>query len=175
MSDSKFEALVLALRNVDSDMGMYPAAVSGCNDERDYKQRDGYKNGWNAAVIEYTTACEKVIEQAHIGISDDLVMLLAADVGYLKADGTFFLNFSDTWAWACADGEVVAPNEFSEVARLFRHWGWVGLLYWATTKRPGLRSEFKDINRFIDFVAREEAQMKKIPDSSKRAYADLQD
>lgn len=35
------------------DMGIYPAAVSGYNDERDYKERDGYKNGWNAAVKEF--------------------------------------------------------------------------------------------------------------------------
>lgn len=170
---NKFEALVIALRDVDSDIGMYPGAVKGFNDERDYEQRDGFKNGWNAAVIAHGAAFDKVVEQAERGISDDVLMLLAADAGHLRADGAFFLNFNDTWAWACADGEVVAADEIADVAKLFRAWGWAGLLYWATTKRPGLRSEFKDNNRFIDFVALEEAFKKAVPDSSTRAYKDL--
>ena len=170
MNDLKFEALVQTLRNVDADMGMYPGAVRGYNDERDYEQRDGFKNGWNAAVMAHGERFDALVEKAAEGISDDLVMLMAADVGSLRSDGTFSINFNDTWAWACADSELATPEEIPEVARLYRAWGWAGLLYWCSQKRGGLRSEFRDNNRFIDFVAREEAFCRAVPDSSRRAY-----
>jgi hypothetical protein len=173
MSDHKFDALVKALESVGDDIGIYPQAVRGYNDERDYEQRDGYKNGWNAAIIEYGQAFRKAVVAAS-DMDDDVLMLLASDMVSLRRDGTtLWINFNDTWAWACADGEVVTPEDVPEVARLFRSWGWAGLLYWATTKHPDLRSEFKDNNRFIDFVAREEAFRKAVPDSSTRAYMDL--
>lgn len=172
-SDAKFHALVLALQSVGEDIGIYPAAVRGLGEEKDYEQRDGFKNGWNAALIEHGQAFNAIVEKAAADLPTDLVLLLAADVGFLQPDGSFFLNFNDTWGWACADGEVVPPDEIKTVARLFRAWGWPGLLYWATTKRAGLRSEFKDNNRFIDFVAREEALIAAVPDSNKRAYMDL--
>lgn len=171
--DTKFQSLVHALRNVDADLGMYPQAVRGYGDERDYEQRDGYKNGWNAAIMAHGAAFDAIVERASEGFDDNVAMLTAADVGYQKEDGSFLLVFNDTWSWASADAEIVASDEISEVARLYRSWGWAGLLYWATTKHPGLRSEFKDNNRFIDFVAREEAFIKAVPESNKRAYMEL--
>lgn len=56
---SRVAELEAALRKVidtDHDMGIYPKAVKGYGDERDYEQRDGFKNGWNAAVMEYGRA-----------------------------------------------------------------------------------------------------------------------
>lgn len=44
-------------------VGIYPAAVSGCNDERDYTQRDGFKNGWNAASKELGTLACKLVKE----------------------------------------------------------------------------------------------------------------
>lgn len=175
MTTDKFTALVLALRDVGSDIGLYPAALKGMNDERDYAQRDGYKNGFNAGVMEYGGAVEKVIEQATAGLSEDLVMLLASDILSMGQDGKLLVNFNDTWGWALAWHETVEPQEVPEVARLFRAWGWAGLLYWATVngRNPGLKSEFKDNNRFIEFVAREEAFKLAEPNDSKRAYMDL--
>jgi hypothetical protein len=41
---------------------------------------------------------------------------------------------------------------------------------WISKKRGGQHSEFLDINRFIDFVANEEALKEKEPDTDKRAY-----
>ncbi len=173
MTDEKFDGLVRALRGVGEDIGIYPKAISGYNDERDYKERDGFKNGWNAAVMEYGMEITKAVERASEGLSDEVTMLLSAGIAELRSDGSLFINMSDTWAWACADGELVKPDEISEVARLFEQWGWCGLLYWASKKHDDMRSEFKDINRFIDFVAREEAFVKAEPNSSKRAYLDL--
>ena len=80
------------------------------------------------------------------------------------------LNMNDTWAWACADGEYVPDDKLSEVARLFWLYGNAGLLYWVSNQNGGMRSEFLDNNRAIDFVTHEEKLCKDIPDSSKRAY-----
>ena len=79
------------------------------------------------------------------------------------------LNLSDTFSWACADGEEVADEELPEVARLFWHYGWCGILYWVSEKRDKMETQFHDNNRFIEFVRFEEAIRKEEPDSSRRA------
>lgn len=56
----ELERAIRQMLDVDSEMGIYPAAVSGYNDERDYAQRDGFKNGWNAAVMNYGEAMSKI-------------------------------------------------------------------------------------------------------------------
>lgn len=80
------------------------------------------------------------------------------------------LNMNDVWCWACAWGEPVADEELPEVARLFREYGWAGILYWVSEKHNGLTSEFYDNNRYIEFVRNEERIRKEVPDSNKRAY-----
>lgn len=98
----------------------------------------------------------------------------------LAASGLFFtpdddlpglwINLNDTFGWACADGEEVTDADLIEVARLFRDYGWCGLLYWVSEKRDGEKSEFADINRFIEFVKKEEQIRREVPESTKRAY-----
>lgn len=80
------------------------------------------------------------------------------------------INLNDTWAWAFADGEYVPDEEIPELARLFWHYGWCGVLYWASKRNDWRRSEFEDVNRFIDFVRNEEAIREEVPGSSERAY-----
>lgn len=88
----------------------------------------------------------------------------------------FAINLNDTFGWACADGESVPDDKIKEVATLFKRWGYPGLYYWAAKRRgtlDGPPSEFKDINRAIEFVRREEDLREREPSSSKRAYMDL--
>lgn len=80
------------------------------------------------------------------------------------------INLNDVWCWACADAEYVPDDELPEVARLFWWYGWCGILYWVSERNNKMKSEFHDINRFIQFVREEELIKKEIPDSSKRAY-----
>jgi len=80
------------------------------------------------------------------------------------------LIMSDTWAWGCADGEYVSDEELVEVAKLFWSYGYCGVLYWVSKKRGNERSEFEDINRFVDFVRNEELIREEEPDYDKRAY-----
>ena len=67
------------------------------------------------------------------------------------------INLNDVWGWACADGEVVSEEDLPELAELFFRYGYCGVLWWVSKKRNNCRSEFEDINRFLDFVANEEA------------------
>ena len=66
------------------------------------------------------------------------------------------LNMNDVWGWACADGKYVPDDKLPELAALFYRYGWAGVLYWVSEQSGGMRSEFHDNNRFIDFVRHEE-------------------
>ena len=54
LENKRLREALQQVMEVDNDMGIYPAAVQGYNDERDYTQRDGYMNGWNACAMEFT-------------------------------------------------------------------------------------------------------------------------
>lgn len=104
-------------------------------------------------------------------------LLVAGDVFFeMDKDGSDsrlnqVLNMNDTWEWAVADGEYVPDEDLAEVGRLFFLYGHCGLLYWVSERNNQKRSEFEDINRFVNFVRAEEIIRKELPDSSKRAYA----
>ena len=83
------------------------------------------------------------------------------------------LNLSDTWGWACAFSQHVPDEKLPEVAQLFWRYGWAGILYWVSEQHGGIRSEFHDINRFVDFVRHEERIRKEVPNSDQRAYTKL--
>ena len=98
----------------------------------------------------------------------------------LEAAGVFYdddmprtLNMNDTFGWAEAFGEEVPEESIQEVATLFWYYGQVGLIYWVSERNGGMRSEFEDVNRYIDFVRHEEQLRKQEPSSSKRAYMEL--
>lgn len=81
-----------------------------------------------------------------------------------------WINLNDVFGWACSDTEQVQDDELIPVACLFRQYGWCGVLYWVSQKRGGSHSEFKDINRYIEFVRNEEEVIQQVPNDSKRAY-----
>lgn len=56
---------------IEDDIGTYPAAVKGFNDERDYEQRDGFKSGWNAANLEL----DKLHQRLHIEAAAEIERL----------------------------------------------------------------------------------------------------
>lgn len=85
-------------------------------------------------------------------------------------NGDQVLNMNDTWGWATAWGETIPDEELVEVARLVHQYGYCGALYWVSERHNHLRSEFEDINRFVEFVRQEEAIIKEQPDWNRRAY-----
>ena len=104
-------------------------------------------------------------------------LLKAAGVFYHNCDESlpdwgapYTLNMNDTWCWASGWGETIPEEELPEVARLFREYGQCGVLYWMSERHDKMRSEFHDINRYVDFVRAEENIRKEVPDYNKRAY-----
>lgn len=109
-----------------------------------------------------------------MSVDEALVLLSAAGVFYPQDEdlpaGLYTLNMNDTWGWAIAWGEEVPKEQIPEVADLFSRYGYPGILYWVSCRHDNMRSEFHDINRFVDFVRREERLRKDVPGSSARAY-----
>lgn len=106
-------------------------------------------------------------------IEDARKLLIAADLFFEpdEDEPNFpkqMLNLSDTWYWASADGEEVTDAELPVVAELFWHYGWCGILFWVAEKRKH-PTQFKDNNRFIQFVQQEEKIRREIPGSTERA------
>ena len=83
------------------------------------------------------------------------------------------LNMNDVFGWAQAYSEYVPDEKLPEVATLFLRFGLPGLLYWVSEQNDGMRSEFEDTNRFIDFVRHEEKLIKEVPSSTERARKKL--
>ena len=127
-----------AVTDVLSTFGVYPQASVTVDDfgkETSRKERTEWQEGWNAAFMEVSKRIgevEKWIEEE--GISDELSLLLVADVGYL-VDGKFFLNMNDTFWYACADNEEVSKGEIKDVAGFFATYGYKGITYWVARKR----------------------------------------
>lgn len=127
--------LLRNISEVSDHFGIYPQAVKGHGDERDYEQRDGFKNGWNAAVREYVRRVEDVLDVYSCPWDSPEYLFSAAD-GIIDRHGSeWYVNLSDTWYWACADAETIPKDEYKLVAEMFKHLGASGLLYWARQKR----------------------------------------
>lgn len=105
-----------------------------------------------------------------LGTAKRLLILSGVCYDRKDCDGKFVLNMNDTWAWATAWGEEIPEDKLVEVAALLVNYGWPGLLYWVSERHGGIRSEFYDNNRMIDFVWQEERLRKVEPNSSRRAY-----
>ena len=88
-----------------------------------------------------------------------------------EPDTSQMLNLNDVFGWALADAEDVSDEDLPELASMFFRYGWCGILAWVSGRRDGMRSEFEDNNRFIDFVLAEEMIVQEVPNSSQRAYA----
>lgn len=127
-----------AVGDVLSTFGIYPQAsitIDEKGKETTRTERTEWQEGWNAALMEISKRIyevEKRIEEE--GISDELSLLLIADVGWLH-DGKFFLNMNDTFLYACADSEEVTEEEIKDVAGFFANYGYKGLTYWVARKR----------------------------------------
>lgn len=102
--------------------------------------------------------CEQLLAIANVGFNDE---------------GHYFLLQNDEWGWAVSWFEEVKPDQIIEVAKLYADWGHAGLLYWVSEQNDQMTSEFKDVNRAIEFVRFEEELKKRVPDSDTRAYLDV--
>lgn len=167
----RFEDLCLLVEQ-EGGAGVYPMGYL-TREQREAIQTtrsDEYKCGWNDRSLDQFNRDKTLLKYAESGLSDDVRCLLASGHAWWS-DGKIALNMNDTWAWACSDIPEVSADQVGEVARLFRTYGFAGLMYWYTLQPGGPeRSEFHDNNRAIDFVRHEEQIRKDYPDSNARAY-----
>jgi hypothetical protein len=134
--------LKLAVKTVTDVLmttGVYPQSSSTWDEKtntiKDTKLRTEWQEGWNACQGEiFNKINDSLGKLEREGMSDELALLLIADVGWMQ-DGKFVLNMNDTFWYACADAEEVSEGEIKEVARLFATYGYKGLTYWVAKKR----------------------------------------
>ena len=170
--DRRFEDLCLLVEEASGE-GVYPMGHLSADQKASIKAAasDEYKVGWNdRSMAEYERE-KSLMRLAESGIDDDLRLLLASGCAFGRPGGGVTLNMNDTWAWACSDLPEVPADQVGQVARLFRKYGFAGLMYWYTLQPDGpKRSAFHDNNRAIEFVSNEERIRRETPESSKRAY-----
>jgi len=133
------DQILLELRSISDNMGVYPASMRGFGEETDYEQRDGYKNGWNACYSDFFERVDKILDSAGKEW-DSNSRLFAADEEYSFrwANGQWHVILNDTWYYACADGEEISKEQEEEVAGYYRQFGCAGVLYWVHLQRKSL-------------------------------------
>lgn len=92
---------------------------------------------------------------------------------YVRKDDPVLLRsllMSDVFGWALGMAEVIPADQLDEVARLFKEYGFCGLVYWVSQRNGEMRSEFPAMNRKIDYVAHEEAARLAAKDTTDWAY-----
>jgi antitoxin HicB len=148
-SPSLYTKLVMkVVSDVLVTFGVYPQATIDGKGVR--TERTQWQEGWNGAFKEISKRIYAVEGQLK-GISDELALLLIADVGWLR-DGKFILNMNDTFYY-CADAEEANEEEVKEIERLFVNHGYKGITYWVANKRgydpeiPRHKKDVEDVRR----------------------------
>lgn len=147
-----------------TDMGIYPQAVRGCKDESNYEQRDGFKNGWNEAVMTFMIKARNIIfgeEREESWTEPEKLFNAVGDSVFDLHENVWWVSLNDTWYWGCADGEEIPREEYSVVADLFRAYGTGGVYWWVAQKR-GHPSEFSPEKEMIAHVGEMKALSEKL-------------
>jgi hypothetical protein len=146
MSSKTLEQTLFELNSIPEHIGVYPAAVKAQNEEQSYEQRDGFKNGWNACIMEYGAKIDYVLDEAGEPWLDDEKLLAAAGKYTFMFDAQckndensgWYVFLNDTWYYACGDGEDIPKDEIKNVAKWYRNYGEAGALYWVYLQRGHL-------------------------------------
>jgi hypothetical protein len=122
------------------DMGIYPRATITAGVET---PRTDWQDGWNAAVMAlsekhtaFTTWAKTLTPEQR----EMLTSLLDSDgepvVLQIRAGAVVLLMMcSDTFMYACADGEDFTLAELPDIAALWKTHGYYGLIAWIARKR----------------------------------------
>lgn len=144
------------VNDILATFGVYPQSTSTWDEKtntvKDTKPRTEWQEGWNAAFKEISKKIRDVEKHTEeTGISDELALLMIADVGWMD-EGKFILNMNDTFFYA-ADAEEVPEEEIKEVAGFFANYGYKGIDYWVAKKRgydpevPKHKAEVEEVRR----------------------------
>jgi hypothetical protein len=159
------DKLLLELKSISDNIGIYPAAVESQDKEKSYKERDGFKNGWNACVDECIAKVDAAVENASTELSSAEKLFLADNeyTFWYSQESGWYVALNDTWYYACSDGEDIPKDKYNEVAKWYRKYGNAGALYWVYLQRgflPTIPSSRREVEAIIE-VEKEDLQAKK--------------
>ena len=146
----------MAVEQALACVGIYPASIKSPDTKVAYEERDDYKNGWNAGSMKVSEMAYMALEKLAPEDDQDMDLLIAADVGWMRDDGGFYLDMNDTFHWASSDSERVPDDATSTVAQLFRSYGRLGLMYWVAEQRGYDPSLVEDYTEGIKYVRKQE-------------------
>ena len=142
MSKTELKTILKIINSVGDNVGIYPAAVEALNKEDSYKERDGFKNGWNACVREYISKVQSKIHEfesnENLFSNAEEIFSLIGDSIFEYDNDTWYIFLNDTWYYACADGEDIPKEKYNEVLKWLREYGYAGVLYWVYLQRGHL-------------------------------------
>jgi len=70
------------------------------------------------------------------GMSDEDVLAEMKDTyAVFFEDDKRLINLNDTFAYACADAEIVKEEQVPEIVKIYRDWGHIGLICWSAKQR----------------------------------------
>lgn len=125
------------------NVGIYPAAIKGGPNA--YEKRTERMEGHNECVTVFTQNYSKIsdwIEQIpaeHKTLVEDMLIAEKIKISCNK-EVSFWVDCSDLFFWACADGEDIGLSEFTDLAECYklspRYGGWL----WCAKKR-GMRPQ----------------------------------
>jgi len=162
MKEIDLKLAVKTVTDVLMTTGVYPQSSSTWDEKtntiKDTKLRTEWQEGWNACQWEiFNKINDSLGKLEKEGMSDDLALLLIADVGWMD-EGKLILNMNDTFHYA-ADAEEVSDEEVKEIAELFATYGHKGITYWVAKKR-GYDPQVQRYKEQVEEVRRVEEKYK---------------
>ena len=153
-----------AFEGIGGDTGIYPMGDKPDTTE-EMKETDNYKRGWNDCALDQARKLDNIAKKDWGKLTDDVLLLLASDSCYfVHSDLCVMLN--DTFAFAYADAEEIPKDEIKEVADLYRQYGCMGPIYWASKRRNWLmpnesEASFKYTKKEIKRIRKEQSKLEK--------------
>lgn len=136
----------LAYHLAHENMGIYPQYTV---DEKGVRtERTEWQNGWNAfSLKEIKTVCEindwfKALSEEHQELIEELIIADKLEISY-RGEGnedvpqgvSLWINCSDTFFWASADGEGISREELPELLECYKLSPQYGGDLWCARKR----------------------------------------
>lgn len=100
---------------------------------------DTHRVGWRDALRAYDTAITSIIGQYEVMEKEDdyeaFMYKFGEEYGIHRYEkDLWYFNVNDVFAPA-ADSEDIRPEDFPEIKKIVKYWGYNGLLYWVWKRR----------------------------------------
>ena len=126
----KYERIV---REIEAQMEQsWVYMMGGIERPENIKDTAAYRFGWNDGQEEFAESIEKCMRQKEDYALTDYFLFHIDD--FWKDGDDWYIQLSDTWYYATADGEYVPEEHYEDVIKMHRAYGRAGLLWWVWKK-----------------------------------------